>query len=57
MINDIVKCIEKIVLEFKILDIIFIESFYEGMKNEVFNEFDFMLILKELLGFGKFNLY
>lgn len=57
MINDIVKCIEKIVLEFNILDIIFIGSFYEGMKNEVFNEFDFMLILKELLGFGKFNLY
>lgn len=32
-------------------------SLYEGMKNEIFNEFDFMLVLKELLGFGKFNLY
>lgn len=51
------KSIEEKVLEFKILDIILIGSFYEEMKNEVFNEFDFMLVLKELLGFGKFNLY
>lgn len=50
LINDIVKRIEKTAPEFKILDIIPTGSSYEGTKNEAPNEFDFMLILKELSG-------
>lgn len=57
LINDIVKRIEKTAPEFKILDIIPTGSSYEGTKNEAPNEFDFMLILKELSGPGKLNLH
>lgn len=57
LLNDIVKRIEKTAPEFKILDIIPTGSSYEGTKNEAPNEFDFMLILKELSGPGKLNLH
>lgn len=51
------KNIEKTAPEFKILDIIPTGSSYEGTKNEAPNEFDFMLILKELSGPDKLNLH
>lgn len=57
LINDIVKRIEKTAPEFKILDIIPTGSSYEGTKNEPPNEFDFMLILKELSGPDKLYLH
>lgn len=38
---------------FEVVDIIFIGSFYEGMKIGVLDEFDFMLILVKFFGIDK----
>lgn len=57
IIKDILDAIKETVPTFEMSDVIPTGSFYEGTKIGAPDEFDFMIVLKQLTGPDKLNLH